>query len=82
MEPLTLAFSDGDAIKVLAVGGGLLIGLVAIVGGLIQTVLTTRAREATKREIAAYIAEGTMTAEDAERVLTSDIPHWKKNRPC
>ena len=30
-----------------------------------------REREETKREIAAYVAEGTMTIEDADRILAS-----------
>ena len=62
-----------------------LIAASIVVGIAIQSIracIQTFARERSRREIAAYIAEGTMTAEDAERVLTSDIPHWKKNRPC
>lgn len=35
----------------------------------VRSVLETREREQTKREIAAYIAEGTMTAETAEAIL-------------
>ena len=35
----------------------------------VTTVLTTSSRERTKREIAAYVAEGSMTPEHAERIL-------------
>ncbi|MCA9293258.1 MAG: hypothetical protein KDA20_05535 [Phycisphaerales bacterium] len=49
----------------MALGGGLLIGLVAVIGGLRHA----RETERTRREIAAYVAEGTMTAEDAALIL-------------
>lgn len=32
----------------------------------------TRAREETRRELAAYVAEGSMTPEDAERILCAE----------
>lgn len=35
----------------------------------ITTVCTNASRERTKREIAAYVAEGSMTPEQAERIL-------------
>jgi hypothetical protein len=35
----------------------------------IRSILETRQKEQTKREIAAYIAEGTMTPETAEAIL-------------
>lgn len=48
------------------VAGSILIGMVikAVTG-----ILTTATRERTKREIAAYVAEGSMTPEHAERIL-------------
>lgn len=45
------------------------IALAAIVFGILKSILDTRERERTKRELAAYIAEGTMTPDDAERIL-------------
>ncbi len=54
----------------------LVLGPIAIVtGGIIVTVIMRTAakntfeREQTRRELAAYIAEGSMTPEDAERIL-------------
>lgn len=70
MYPL-LASIPEEAIALVAIGGGLVIALVAIVGGLIKSTVETKEREKTRREIAAYIAEGTMTAEDAEKVLAA-----------
>ena len=59
----------GVFIAVLAVSGGILIALMAIVLGTITSTIQYRAREQTKREIAAYIAEGSMTPEEGERLL-------------
>lgn len=42
----------------------------AIVDGIRKT-LQTRAREQSRREVAAYVAEGSMTPEDAERILNA-----------
>lgn len=50
----------------------LLIAVSILIGMLIQAatkVLTGNARERTKREIAAYVAEGSMTPEQGERIL-------------
>ena len=52
---------------VFVVGGA--IAIVAIVFTTLSSILKTRARERTRREIAAYIAEGSMTPEQGERIL-------------
>lgn len=54
---------------IFVVGGT--IAVVAIVFGTITKMFRTMARERTKREIAAYIAEGSMTPEQGERLLRS-----------
>ncbi|MEL6329616.1 MAG: hypothetical protein AAFR38_08140 [Planctomycetota bacterium] len=47
--------------------------VVFIVGACqIRKVVTGNARERTKREIAAYIAEGSMTPEQGERLIRAD----------
>ena len=38
----------------------------------ITTIVTSGAREKSRREIAAYIAEGTLTAEQGERLLKAE----------
>ncbi len=48
-----------------AICGGFLIAIIAIVGGL----RNAREAERTRREVAAYVAEGSMTAEDASLIL-------------
>jgi hypothetical protein len=75
----TLASVD-EQIMAIAVGGGLLLAFVGMLMGFIKSLVRVRAREQTKREIAAYIAEGTMTPEDGERLIKADIPQWERGR--
>jgi hypothetical protein len=49
-----------------------LIAIVAIIVSAVKDVLRTKAREASRREIAAYIAEGTMTPEQGERLMVAE----------
>lgn len=54
----------------------LVIGVVVLLGSLIRavtSVLTTNSREKSRREIAAYIAEGSITPEQGERLIRADI---------
>ncbi len=36
------------------------------------------AREESRREVAAYVAEGSMSPEDAEKILAADMPVWER----
>ena len=36
------------------------------------------AREESRRELAAYVAEGSMSPDDAEKILAADRPMWEK----
>lgn len=47
----------------IALVGALVIALVMVVGQLVKSTMAQRAREHAPREIAAYVAEGSMTAE-------------------
>ena len=52
------------------------IGVVLLLGSLIRAVtavLTTSSREKSRRGIAAYIAEGSITAEQGERLIRADV---------
>jgi len=63
----------GDNLVVAIVFG--VMGVIAIVGilfGTLTGVANTKEREKTKRELAAYVAEGSMTPADAERILRAD----------
>lgn len=68
MESLVLAASDID-VPIVMFGVGGVVAVVAIVFGTLRRVLATRQREMTKRELAAYVAEGSMTPQDAERII-------------
>lgn len=49
-------------------------GLIAILGiffGSLKSVSENKEREKSRREIAAYIAEGSMTPEDGERIMNA-----------
>lgn len=74
LDMLTLANDTGE----IAVMGGLTLGLVAILGSIVTRIVTVRSREATKREIAAYIAEGSMTPQDGERLIRAERPVWER----
>ncbi len=71
---LTLASEAGE----IAVAGGLFLGIIAIVGSFITRIITVRARERTKREIAAYVAEGSMTPQEGERLIRAERPAWER----
>jgi len=73
---------DGDVIPVLAIGGGLAIAIIGMVGSFVQGVLRTRSREQTRREVAAYVAEGSMSAEEGERLLRAGLSPSKDRAGC
>lgn len=56
---------------VLILGGGLGFATIVVITGMFKSVLGTRARELTKREVAAYVAEGSVQPEDAIKMLTA-----------
>jgi hypothetical protein len=59
------------------------IGVVLLLGSLIRAVtavLTTNSREKSRREIAAYIAEGSITAEQGERLIRADVSAQGRRR--
>lgn len=64
-------FDSGDLKTIAVIGIGAAIAIIAILASLIKTVATTKAREATKREIAAYVAEGSIKPEDAVAMLNA-----------
>lgn len=69
MSPMMLASDIHDMTSMVAVGGSMSIVLVAIVGGIFRSVFVHKHREESRREIAAYVAEGSMSSEDAAKIL-------------
>jgi hypothetical protein len=69
MECLTLGMDEDVAVMAIIFGVGGVVAVIAIVFDTLQKITVTRQRETTKREVAAYVAEGSMTPEDAERII-------------
>jgi len=60
-----------DFIAILAIVIGCGTGVIAIIATSIAGVMRTKAREATKREIAAYVAEGSIDPDKAIAMLNA-----------
>jgi len=68
--PLTLADMD-EVIPILVISIGGAVFIVWLVFSNIRRALETRAKEVTRREIAAYVAEGSISPDDARKLLGS-----------
>ena len=62
---------EENFLVIVAIGMGCLTGMVAIVSGAVAAVVRTRAREQTKRELAAYVAEGSIDPDKAIALLNA-----------
>ncbi len=69
-----LAEDPGVIVGAIAVVGMILIGLPAVMMGIAANMSNTKERERSRREIAAYVAEGSMSPDDAERLLKAAQP--------
>lgn len=65
----TEILQPSDLIPLVAIVGGITIAIIAIICGTIRSTARAKEVEATRREIAAYVAEGSITPADAERLL-------------
>lgn len=74
--PLTLA-AEPESVALLAVGMLGLVWLVAVVYTWRNRMERARHREQLQREIAAYVAEGSMTAEEGERLIKASVEECK-----
>ncbi|MBL4590507.1 MAG: hypothetical protein JKY96_00965 [Phycisphaerales bacterium] len=64
----TIVTSD-NAVPIILFAIGGLVAIVAIIFSMGKSITKIKEREKTRRELAAYIAEGSMTPEDAERLM-------------
>ncbi len=62
---LMLADDMEQFIPILAIGGGFTVAIIGIIAGTVKSVVRSKHLEESRREIAAYVAEGTVSAEDA-----------------
>jgi hypothetical protein len=60
-----------DVIKIIGISGGIALAIVFVAMKYAARIRESTAREQTRREIAAYIAEGTMTVEQGERLMAA-----------
>jgi len=67
----TLAADLGD-VSMWVVGG--VVAVIWIIAATVQNMVATNARERSRREIAAYIAEGSMSPEQGERLMKAGNP--------
>lgn len=75
----TLAeLNPGELIPIIAIAGGLAVGAISIIAGTIRRTTREREREQSRRELAAYVAEGSMSAEDAAKIMDAG-PRDKKD---
>jgi hypothetical protein len=71
MQPIIDALADDIEmlIPIIAIGGGLSLGAFCALIGTVKAISHTNQVEKSRREIAAYIAEGSMTPEEGERLM-------------
>lgn len=70
---VTLANDFRDVIPIVAIVFGLTFAAFCMVVGAVKSVMMNRQREQSRREIAAYIAEGSMTPDEGERLLNAGL---------
>jgi hypothetical protein len=58
-------------------GGAFSVAIIAIIADAIRKTMETRAREESRREIAAYVSEGTISPDDAVRLMEASSSGWK-----
>ncbi len=75
-------FANSDNfIALVAITLGCGVGVVAIIGGTIGGIMRTRAKEMTKRDLAAYVAEGTLDPDKAVAMLNAGMKKWATPDP-
>lgn len=71
MNTTMLAASSDFLYLVFIFGGGAAVLIVGIIVDAVQKIMRTRAREESRREIAAYVAEGSISPDDAAKLLSA-----------
>lgn len=84
LSTLTLGASDyGEIIPIVGIVFGCLVAIAAIVSGAVGATRRSRHREESRREIAAYVAEGTMNVETAERLMVAGVKEdMERSKQC
>jgi len=84
MEEMIQLFQDdpGPIIAITAIAGGIALGVLSMISSAIVQVSKANTRERTRREIAAYVAEGTIAPDVAERMMESGRKPGGKKESC
>lgn len=75
-----MASAFEEVIPVIAVCGGLIIALIMVIGQIVKSTTIQKSREQSRREIAAYVAEGSMTADEGAKLLDAGLPVWERGK--
>lgn len=67
--PLNLATDFEGLVKLIAVAGGLGVAMIWVIFSAVKAMVIGSEKEATRREVAAYVAEGSMTPDDAAKII-------------
>lgn len=78
----TLAWGDDQLAVIAFFGTGLILGVVSIVSRAIVRISQVRMRETSRREIAAYVAEGSISPDVAEKLLAERFAGREKPGRC
>jgi hypothetical protein len=81
-EVLMRLVEEDTIIPVLAIILGCTTAMVFILAGTVGGIAKSRARETSRRELAAYVAEGSMKPEDAVALLNAGRPKWEGESCC
>ncbi len=67
--PLFAAQNAREMIPVIAIAGGLILAVVGMISSAAYKMSRLKETERTKREISAYVAEGSISPEEGERLM-------------
>ncbi len=70
---------ETDFFALIALICSMLIGLIGVIGGIGMVISRNRGREITKRELAAYVAEGSIEPDKAIAILNAGGKAWCKD---
>jgi hypothetical protein len=68
---------DSKVFVLIIVALGVMVPIIYTIVSAARSAVVNKEREQTRRELAAYVAEGSMTADEAERLLKAAPPRRK-----
>jgi hypothetical protein len=74
----TLAIlNEGVLVPMVAIGGGIALAIASVICKAVRRTAEVKHKEESRREIAAYVAEGSMSPDDAYKILSAGTPEKK-----